>query len=452
MKITDMTRGNPIKLMLAFALPVIITNLGQQFYMIADAAIVGRGIGVDALAAVGCTDWTYWVVLWSVGAMTQGFATFVSRYFGKQDYKMMNRSIAVSAVLSLVIAAVFTVLGLILAKPILILLETPETILSDAVTYLTTMLAGTVVITGYNLTAAILRAFGDGRSPLIAMVIAAVLNILLDLLFVMVFKMGVFGAALASVISQTVALVFCTVKIFRIECVRLDRSAWAFDRELLFRIGTFGLPLALQYAAINIGGMLVQSTINLQGAGFIAGYTATCKLYGILESTAISLGASFTTFVSQNFGAGNYKRVRRGVLTCFVIAVCASLIIMLIVLPLSGVLPRFFIDKTEAGAAEALEVGAHYLFNMTLFLPVLYLVYVYRSHFQSIGDSLWSMISGFAESGIRIVMAKLFITWLGTEVLFFIEPFAWIAAWLFVMVPYYICRNKRLPKEDRKQA
>lgn len=161
-----MTKGNPAKLILRFAFPIIITNLGQQFYMITDAAIVGRGVGVEALAAIGCTDWTYWVVLWSVSAMTQGFATFIARYFGQQNYKMMNRSIAMSISLSLAIALLFTGLGIALAKPILSLLETPKAILFDAVTYLTTMLAGTVIITGYNLFSAMLRALGDGKSPL----------------------------------------------------------------------------------------------------------------------------------------------------------------------------------------------------------------------------------------------------------------------------------------------
>ncbi len=447
MSVTDMTKGNPAKLMLRFAFPIIITNLGKQFYMITDAAIVGRGVGVEALAAIGCTDWTYWVVLWSVSAMTQGFATFVARYFGQQNYKMMNRSLAMSIILSLAIALLFTGLGIALAKPILNLLETPKAILSDAVIYLTTMLAGTVIITGYNLVSAILRALGDGKSPLMAMIFAAVLNILLDILFVMLFEMGVFGAAFASLISQVIAFLFCAIKLFKIECINLDRDTWKPDPKLLFRIGSFGLPLAVQYTVINIGGMFVQSKINLQGPGFVAGYTATCKLYGILESTAISLGASFTTFVSQNFGAGNYQRVKKSVFLCLVIAVCASLVIMLMVLPVRNILPQFFIDKTETGAKEAIEVGGYYLTNMLLFLPVLYLIYVYRSHFQSIGDSFWSMVSGFGESATRIIMAKLFVGMFGTEILFFVEPFSWIAALLFVMVPYYFCRDKRFRKE-----
>ncbi len=450
LKIKDMTKGSPTKLMLGFAIPVAITNLGQQFYQIADAAIVGRGIGAHALAAVGCTDWTYWVVLWSISAMTQGFATFVSRYFGKRDYKMMNKSITMSSLLALIVALIFTVLGIFLAEPILTLLKTPDDILPDAVTYLTTMLAGTVIVTGYNLTAAILRAFGDGRSPLTAMIAAAVMNILLDLVFIMVLQLGVFGAAIASVISQTAAFIICASRILKIGCVKLDREAWMPDMRVIIRLGTFAIPLAAQYVVINVGGMIVQSTVNLQGAAFIAGYTAVSKLYGILESTAISFGAAFTTFVSQNFGAGNFKRIRKSVATCIVLAITAALIIMAIVLPLSGILPQFFINKAEEGTAEALAVGTHYLINMTLFLPVLYLIYVYRSNFQSIGDSFWSMLSGFGESAVRILMAKLFIMWLGTNVLFFVEPFSWIAALLFVMVPYYICRGKTLPKNDIK--
>jgi len=446
MKTTDMTKGSPMRLMLLFALPVAITNLGQQFYMIADAAIVGRGVGVDALAAVGCTDWTYWVILWSVASMTQGFATFVARYFGKHDYKMMNKSITMSAVLSLTIAAFFTVVGLILAKPILMLLGTPENILADAATYLTVMVAGTVVVTGYNLASAILRAFGDGKTPLISMIIAAALNIILDLVFIMVFDLGVFGAALASVISQTVAFLFCGVRIFRVGCVRLDREAWRLDFSMLRQLLIFGLPLAVQYVVINISGMICQSTINLQGSSFIAGYTSVSKLYGLLESTAIAFGSAFTTFASQNFGAGNFDRLKKGVKTCIALALCASAVIMAIVLPLRGVLPQFFIDKSEAGADIALEVASTYLLHMVLFLPVLYLIYVYRGNFQSIGDSLWSMISGFCEAAARIVLAKVIINLCGRSTLFFVEPAAWIAALLFVMVPYYFCREKLMSR------
>ena len=447
-KVMNMTDGRPAGLMLKFALPVILTNLGQQLYQIVDAAIVGRGVGVDALAAVGCTDWTYWMVMWSVSVMTQGFATFVSRYFGKNDREKINKAITTSVYLTLMISAAFTLIGVIGARPILILLRTPaeRNILSQAVTYLTVMFSGIIIVAFYNLSAAILRAFGDSKTPLVAMVIAAVLNILLDLLFV-AFGWGVLGAALASVLSQCVAFLFCTVKIFKIEAVALTRTAWVWDRRLIKEMAAFGIPLALQYVIIHLGGMIVQSTVNGRGGSFIAGYTAVNKLYGLLECSAISLGAAFTTYASQNYGAGRYKRVRHGVNVAMLLAVGVALLLMAMVLPLRYLLPRLFIDMSEAGAVEAIEVAAKYLAHMLLALPILYLVYVHRNHLQAIGNSSWSLISGIAEALSRVVMAKLFFDMVGVGIMFYIEPVAWLLAWLLVLFPYYYYQRRLLPIE-----
>ena len=444
-RVTNMTSGNPYKLMLRFAFPVVLTNMGQQLYQIVDAAIVGRGVGVDAFAAVGCTDWTYWMVMWSVSVMTQGFATFVSRYFGKQDRVLTNKAITTAVYLSLIIAVIFTLGGVLLARPILVLLRTPEDILPNAVIYLTTMISGILIVAFYNLTAAILRAFGDSKTPLAAMVIAAVLNVLLDLLFVIIFRWGVFGAALASVLSQCVAFIFCTVKIFRIEYVKLDKAAWAWDGSMARDMAKFGIPLAIQYVVIHLGGMIVQSTINDQGSTFVAGYTAVNKLYGLLECTAISLGAAFTTYGSQNFGAGNYRRVRRGVNVAMVLAVGVAAALMLIVLPLRRLLPQMFIDLSEPGAPQAIEVAARYLTNMILSMPILYSVYVHRNNLQAIGIASWSLVSGIAEAVSRVVMAKLFFPFTGVEILYYVEPVAWLMAWLFVLIPYYFYQRRLLP-------
>lgn len=448
-RVTNMTTGNPYKLILRFAFPVILTNLGQQLYQIVDAAIVGRGVGVDALAAVGCSDWTYWMVMWSVSVMVQGFATFVSRYFGMQDRARTNKAITASVYLSLLIAALFTLGGVLAAKPILLLLRTPADILPDAAVYLTTMISGIVIVAFYNLTSAILRAFGDSKSPLIAMIIAALMNVALDVLFVMVLHWGVFGAAFASVLSQCAAFLFCTVKIFKIEYVRLDKAAWGWDGKLAGEMAKFGIPLAIQYVIIHLGGMIVQSTINDQGSAFVAGYTSVNKLYGLLECSAISLGAAFTTYASQNFGAGNYRRVRRGVNVAMVLSVGAALVMMTMVLPLRQLLPQLFIDMSEPGAPQAIGVGVRYLTNMILSLPILYLVYVHRNNLQAIGIASWSLVSGIAEAASRVVMAKLCFPFTGVEILFYIEPVAWLLAWLFVLVPYYFYQHKRLPVDPR---
>lgn len=441
-KVLDMTQGKPVKLMLKFAFPVILTNFGQQLYQIVDAMIVGRGVGVDALAAVGCTDWTYWLILWSMSTMTAGFATFVSRFFGEKDFIKLNRAISISTLLSAIIAILLTVVGLLLAQPLLVFLGTPDNILKDAVIYLSTMIGGTLIMTAYNLAAAILRAFGDGKSPLAAMAIAAVTNIVLDLFFVMVLRWGVFGAALASVVSQLIAFLYCAIKIKCIEYIDVREMLRCRDLKLAGEILFFGVPLALQYIIINLGGIILQSTINVQGSSFIAGYTAVNKLYGLLECTAIALGSAFTTFASQNFGAGNYRRLRDGVKKAIILAVASALVIMAVVLPLNRTLPLLFMDVHEQGVEEALNVASRYLVNMTVSMPILYLVYVHRSNLQALGVASWSLISGIAEAVVRVVMAKVLFQWIGVDVLFFIEPFAWLAAWLFVMVPYYYYRNK----------
>ena len=443
-RVTNMTEGSPLKLILLFAIPLIFTNLGQQLYMIVDASIVGRGVGVKALAAVGSTDWSYWLILWTITGLTQGFGVFVSRYFGEKDYDKMNRSITMSTILCVVIGAVLTLIGVLAARPLLILLETPADILDGAVTYLTTMISGTLIVIAYNMAASILRAFGDGRSPLVAMLIAGLMNIGLDLLFVLVFHWGIFGAAIATVSAQFVSFLYCLVKISKIEYVSLAKANWVPDGKMIKELLLFGLPLARQYIVIAGSGMVMQSTINQHGSLFVAGYTASNKLYGLLESSAISLGFAFSTFFAQNYGAGNKQRVRNGVRTGVKLSILLALGVTVVMLLIGKYLLQAFINAGEAEGPVVLEIAQHYLLVMAAFLVVCYLIHVYRNALQAMGTSIWSMVSGFAECGVRILMAKGVVSLLGSEVLFYIEPFAWLGALLFIMIPYYIYRKKLL--------
>lgn len=442
----DMTTGSPSKLILQFALPLVIANMGQQLYMIADASIVGRGVGVEALAAVGSADWIYWLILWSVIQLTQGFATFVSRYFGEQNYRDMNKTIAMSTVLTGVIGIVLTAAGIFAARPVLEMLDTPKNIIGGAEVYLITLISGTLAVSAYNMASSILRALGDGKSPLIAMLIAAVLNIGLDLLFVINFNWGIFGAAFASVLSQIVSFIYCLMQLKRTECVNLSESAWKIDFHLCGKLLRFGIPLALQYAVIALGGIILQSTINGQGSAFVAGYTSVNKLYGFLECTAISLGAAFTTFFAQNFGAGQKTRVKEGIRTGINLCILSSVVVTVIVLAFGKFMLQLFLDISQKEAITALGIGWHYLWMMAIFMPVLYIIYVYRSILQAAEISVWSMVSGFAEFAVRVVMGKVIIHLAGIDTLFFIEPVAWLAALLFVMVPYCIKRKSLYEK------
>lgn len=444
-QVTDMTQGKPAKLILTLALPLILTNVGQQLYMIVDSAVVGRGVGLKALAAVGSADWTYWLILWTVQGLTQGFAVFISRYFGMKDYCNVNKAIAMSAILSAIIGTVMTVGGLFAAKPLLILLKTPEDIIDNAAIYLMTMAAGTLIVTSYNMAAAILRAFGDGKSPLLAMLIAACMNIGLDMLFVLVFHWGVFGAAIASVAAQLFSFLFCLARIRKVEYVRFEKGDWKFDGKMAAEMLVFGLPIALQMILIAISGMVLQSAINLQESIFIAGYTAMNKMFGLLESSALSLGTASSTFFAQNYGAGRKERVRSGVRTSAVISVIMAVCVTVIMLLIGKYLLQVFIDAAEEGAAEALQIGFRYLIIASATLIILYLIHVYRNAMQAIGNSFWSMISGFAECAVRILMSKGIVLVLGTEVLYFAEPAAWLGALLFIMIPYYFYQKKLLP-------
>lgn len=439
-----MTTGNPTKHMLHFAVPLILTNMGQQLYMIADGAIVGRGVGVKALAAVGTTDWCYWMILWSVGGLTQAFSTYVSRAFGKKNFDELNRTIAASAILCTIIGIVLTTAGLAAAKPLLIMLNTPADILPGATAYLSTMVAGTLIVMGYNMSASILRALGDGRTPLAAMAIAAVLNIGLDCLFVFVFGWGIIGAALASLIAQLVSFIFCILAILKIECISLSREVWQFEGRRYSNMLMFGLPVALQFVVITLGGMILQSSINMQGSIFIAGYTATNKLYGLLECFANSFGLASCTFIAQNYGAGLYGRVKQGVADSVKIVSAMAAVITTFGLLTRWYIPRIFLDVNEAGGWQALEIAARYMTIMAICFIILHILHIFRNALQAMGIAVWSMFSGIAEFIARAGMSKVVINWIGTDALFISEPAAWLCATLCVMLPYFYYRKNLL--------
>jgi len=442
----DMTVGSPTKHILKFAFPLIVANIGQQLYAVVDAAIVGRGVGVKALASVGTTDWVYCMILWAVISLTQGFSTFVSRYFGEKNYDKMNKSIAMSALLSGLISILLSAAGLLAARPLLDLMNTPSDIIGGATAYLVIMISGTLVVTAYNLASSILRAFGDGKSPLIAMIIAGLLNVGLDLLFVFPFDWGIHGAAIASVLAQLISFLFCLVRLKKIDCIHLDRQSflpnWKEIKELL----AFSLPLALQSITIAIGGIFLQSVINQQGSIFIAGYTATNKMYGLMESSATALGLACSTFLAQNYGAGLHARVRKCVGTATLIAVAMSLAVFFILLVIRWDLLQLFLDVNQENGFEALKIAVRYLTYMIFFLPILFLIHVFRNALQALQISVWSMLSGFGELVCRMFMAFVVIAWIGPDALFLSEPLAWAGALAFVLFPYFYYQKNLLPK------
>ena len=451
-RIKNMTEGKPSSLILTFALPLMAGNVFQQLYTVVDTMVVGKYLGVSALAALGASDWLNWMMLGIVQGFTQGFAILMAQEFGAKRLEQLRKVIGNSVVLSLFSSLALVLLGQLTALPVLTLLKTPEAIISDSLLYLRIMFLGIPIVMAYNLLACILRSLGDGKTPLQAMVVASVTNILLDLLFVMVFHWGIAGAAIATLIAQLISSLYCLYHIWEIEFLKMQKTDFKPQGALCGKLMALGSPMAFQNCIIAIGGMIVQFVVNGFGVLFIAGFTATNKLYGILEIAATSYGYSMITYVGQNLGAGRSRRIRQGLRAALGIAVATSVVIALIMLVFGQFILSWFISGTPEEFDQTMQVAYFYLSIMSICLPILYVLHVVRSTIQGMGNTMLPMLSGVMEFTMRTLTALLLPLALGEIGIFFAEIAAWAGADVVLVVSYFVVARK-LPVEAeiRKQ-
>lgn len=435
-KVTNMTSGNPAKLILVFAIPLMIGNVFQQLYTVVDTIVVGQALGVGALAALGATDWLNWLFSGIIQGFAQGFCILMAQEFGAKNYKQLRKVIYNSLLLCVICSVLILVTSEAVAMPVLHLLNTPEEILPDSLLYLRIIFMGMPIIMAYNISASILRALGDGKTPLHAMIVASVTNIILDLLFVLVFHMGIAGAAVATLLAQLLSAAYCFFFIYKIDILKSAKEERTPDKEVCVKLLKLGYPVAFQNIVIFIGGMIVQSVVNSFGVVFIAGFTATNKLYGILESAATSYGYAMTTYAGQNLGAGNIVRIRKGVRWATVIAFLTSSLISISMFLFGKNLLNMFLTGDATQVEEALEIAFRYLKMMSLFLFTLYLLYVVRSTLQGIGNTVMPMISGIAEFIMRVGAALVLPIFMGQEGIFYAEILAWIGADVILLSAY----------------
>ena len=428
MNATDMTKGKPMKLLFLFSLPLMFGNVFQQLYTVVDTMIVGQTLGVSALAALGAAESLGWMSLGSIQGLTQGFSIRMAQQFGAKDEDGLHQAVGHSIVLSALLAVLLTIVFQAAVRPVLAILQTPEDIKPDTILYLRILFAGIPIVVAYNLLASMLRAIGDSKTPLIATAIAAASNIVLDLLFVCVFGWGIAGAAEATLIAQFISVVYCFFTI----------------RKLML----LGLTMAFQNFIIAIGSMIVQRLINSFGVIFIAGFTATNKLYGVLEIAATSYGFAMVTYTGQNLGANQPKRIREGLKAGVIIALITSTVLGAILILLGKPLLSLFISGTEEEISQTLAIAYHYLSIMSVCLPILYVLYVLRSTLQGLGDTVSPMLSGVAEFAMRTGCVLLLPLWLEAEGIFYAEVLAWTGADL-VLIPSCIwALRHRLTKSD----
>ena len=445
MKIQNMTTGKPASLMITFALPLMAGNLFQELYTVVDTMIVGQFLGVTALAAVGNGSWITWMLSGGVQGFAQGFSVPIAQAFGAGDKEQVRKSMGNSMILAAIMSILLVIAGELALRPLLILLDTPAEIFEMSLLYLRIFYAGCPAIMAYNYAAGHLRALGNSAAPLKAMIIASITNIVLDILFVGPMNMGVAGAVIATVISQVVAAAYSFICLFKIDFIYLKREDFRLDLHLSRKLIYLGVPMALQNIIISVGGLIVQFIVNQYGIIFIAGATATNRLYGLLETAGISYGYAMTTYVGQNRGAGRIDRIRQGVRTGHVIGTITSVVIALVMIVFGKNILSLFISGTPEEIAATMEVAYHYLLIMSVLLPILYSLHVFKAALVGLGNSAIPMASGVAELIMRVTASLVIPIYFGEMNLFFAEPIAWAGAVLVMSIGYLWCMRKITP-------
>ena len=372
----DMTKGSPIKLIIQFMIPMCLGNIFQQFYNIADSIIAGQFLGVDALAAIGSTGSLIFLVTGWLNGLTSGFSVWVAQWFGARKTDRMRHFIAMSIYICVAFVVVMTV-GLLAAnEPILRLMNAPENLLDDISSYMAIIYAGLVVTCAYNALAAVLRALGDSKSPLYFLIVSAVINVVLDIAFIVIFHMGVEGCAYATVIAQGISALLCLVYIIKkFPVLRLKKEDFRFSVNTVKKLLGLGIPMGLQFSITAIGTIIVQGAINVYGAVYMAGFSAAGKIQNIICTVFVAFGATIATYVGQNRGAGKMDRVKQGVrLTQMMILVC-SVVLMAVIHFFGKYMIFLFIDPAETEVLHAAEI----YFNIVSWAyPFLGSIFLYR--------------------------------------------------------------------------
>ena len=445
----DMTKGSPAKLIVAFAIPIFLGNLFQQFYNIVDTMIVGRFVGVNALAAVGSTSSIMFCIQGIASGLTTGFGVVASQNFGAKDYKTLRHSVMMSNYLTIMISVVLTALLLIINKPLLNFMNTPAEIFDGAATYLSIIFAGFCATMVYNLLAAVLRAVGDSKTPLYFLILSSALNILLDLVFVVNFHMGVAGVAWATVIAQAVSAVLCAGYMIKKypQVMRASREEAVFSFRSAGKLMGMGIPMALQFSITSFGTMIVQSTLNLLGETAIAAYAAAQKLQGIICLPYVALGSAMATYCGQNAGAGDYERIKDGFKKCMMVLAVTVLITFFIARVFGGLATTLFVDAAET---EVILLSEKYFHIASWFYMPLASIFVFRNALQGIGYGVDAMLGGVFELAARWLLITMIGTKFGYIGICFGDPAAWVAA-LIPIVPLYFYRMKQAQKRIKGQ-
>ncbi len=403
--VKNMTEGSELSHILRFSLPLLVGNLFQQLYNVVDSAIVGRYLGSRSLAAVGCTGSVTYLFYSLIIGLSTGAGILIAQRFGARDYDSVKRLISNSAYAMGVFGVIISIISTVFAEPLLRLLDTPDNIIAEATGYMQIACMGTIAVAAYNWINSVLRSLGDARTPLIFLIVASVLNVLLDLLFVCVFRWGANGAALATVIAQAVSAVGSIIFAFiKNPCFKLQREQFILDWYIFKKCVVTGVPIALQNAFVSVSMVALQRTANGFGDNVMAAYTATMRVEQLVQQPYSSLNVAISTFSGQNIGAGKTERAVRGYRKTVLVALGFSVIMLVLFMLLSRQIVGVFVDE-----APVLEIGEQALKLSALFYFPLGLIHVTRGMLNGAGDVGYALINGIAEVVGRIGFAAILV-------------------------------------------
>lgn len=442
----DLTRGKPMSLILRFCLPLFAGNLFQQLYNLVDTIIVGQFVGKTALSAVGSVGSLSFMVIGTIIGLCSGFAIPVSQAFGAEDRPKMRRIMAHIAYLAVGMGFAITAITVLCTDLFLEAMNTPDDIYKDAHDYIIIIFAGIPATLLYNITAGVVRSVGDSKTPLYFLVLSSLMNIVLDLLFVLKFNMGVSGVAIATVISQAVSGVLCLLVIKkRFRLLHFSKEDMPFDWRICKNLLVMGLPMALQFSITAAGVIMVQSCVNMLGSDTITAVTVGSKVVNLIGVPAETIGITMATYCGQNLGAGKIDRIRHGMRSAVLLGVIYSVMAYFISKYGGPYASLMFLNK---GETEILSTVAEYFGICAWFYLALSLIFIFRNALQGMGHSMIAMSGGIFELVARAIVSYGFITKFGFIAACFSNPIAWIAADVLLLPAYFIVMNKLKKKQQ----
>ena len=443
----DMTKGNPLKIFIFFSIPLLIGNVFQQLYSMVDTIIVGRFVGVEALAAVGSTGSMFFLVNGMILGLTSGFGVLVAQKFGAKDEVAIKKAVASNIILTLVLTVFITIIALLVKNPLLRMMNTPDNIFHDASTYITIIFAGIITQALYNMAAGILRALGDSKTPLYFLMVSSIVNVILDLVFIINFKMGVSGAAYATNIAQGFSAVLCLIYSYKkFQVLRLKKEDFKVELSYYTKHLKVGVPMGLQFSVTAVGIIIVQSAINVFGSTVIASYTASSKVLQLVMQPATSFGVTIANYSGQNLGAGRFDRIKSGMKIMNKVSIITSLLAGLVLIFLGKYFVRLFIENPTAEIFTYSQLVFNY--SAVFFIPLGF-IFVYRNVLQGMGESFMPMMAGVLELIARSIVAFTLPKYIGFTGICLSDPVAWIAASVFLMITYYK-KMKKIEIENKE--